>query len=311
MSDPFVWSGRFDGDDVCHRRLFQVINQSTAPQFGLLGFESDEGVRRNQGRLGAAAAPDLIRKQMASFPVHQSFSLTDFGNVSVEHQDLEAAQAQLGEKVTMLMNQGITPIVLGGGHETAYGSFQGIFHHVAQQHPNESIGIINFDAHFDLRAADENTSGTPFLNAAHLCQAHDQPFHYLVIGIAAHANTRALFDKADQLNATYVMDTALADLNHTLKILTTFVNTVDHIYITIDLDVFSNFIAPGVSAPAVRGISVATFEALFIHLIDSGKVRLLDIVECNPNFDIDQRTTKLAAFIAYQFIQYHIQKEPS
>lgn len=49
----FLWDGRFDGHEDAHKRFFQIVNQQPHADFTLLGFASDEGVRRNKGRLGA------------------------------------------------------------------------------------------------------------------------------------------------------------------------------------------------------------------------------------------------------------------
>ncbi|RSF30104.1 arginase family protein, partial [Acinetobacter baumannii] len=49
------------------------------------------------------------------------------------------------------------------------------------------------------------------------------------------------------------------------------------------------------------GIDLATFEAIFKHIQETGKIKLLDIAECNPKFDLDNRTAKLAAYIVYQY----------
>jgi len=62
------------------------------------------------------------------------------------------------------------PIVLGGSHELAYGHFNGIVNHLKKQTKNSSkVGIINFDAHFDLRPYDnQGSSGTMLKKQIHL-----------------------------------------------------------------------------------------------------------------------------------------------
>ncbi|VDZ95102.1 formimidoylglutamase [Salmonella enterica subsp. enterica] len=42
----------------------------------------------------------------------------------------------------------------------------------------ESVGIINLDAHLDLRQTDRATSGTPFRQLAQLCDVQSRAFHY-------------------------------------------------------------------------------------------------------------------------------------
>lgn len=304
MSHSYQWKGRDDGAGVEHCRIYQVVNQSEQADFAIIGFNSDEGVKRNHGRVGAAKAPDLIRKQLANLPVHQPITIQDFGNVSCIDAQLEQAQSKLAKKVMQALEQNMKPIVFGGGHEVAYGSFNGLFQYVNQHQVDQRIGIINFDAHFDLRNDTQATSGTPFLQAAHLSQQHGKTFHYLCIGIAKHANTRSLFEIADQLGVEYVFDYELnsCDSSTLLSKVDDFIQKVDILYVTVDLDVFSAVLAPGVSAPAVRGIDLKTFENLIYFIQKSGKIKLLDIAECNPNYDKDQLTARLAAFIAYNYI---------
>lgn len=304
LEQNFQWQGRTDGDGVEHHRIHQVINQNDHAQFALLGFASDEGVKRNKGRVGAVAAPDLIRKQLAGLPVHSPVHLIDKGNVHCDDGQLEAAQARLANAVAATLVEGTTPIVLGGGHEVAFGSFSGIFQYMQEHEAGKTIGIINFDAHFDLREANEATSGTPFLQAAQLSAAHNQPFSYLCLGVANHGNTKVLFDTADRLGCTYLRDSEvnMANIDSVLAVVDGFLAKVDYAYVTIDLDAFSAPIAPGVSAPAVKGIDLATFETIFQYIQKTNKIRLLDIAECNPTFDIDNRTAKLAAYIVYQFL---------
>ena len=304
MSEFFQWQGRIDGETQEHLRIHQVINKTTPPQFTLVGFASDEGVRRNKGRLGAKAGPDAIRRQLAGLPLHQPLAIKDAGTISCDNGDLESAQRRLSDELIAILAAKQIPIVLGGGHEVAFASFQGLFDYVEKHESDKSIGIINFDAHFDLREASQATSGTPFLQSAKLCEQHQRPFHYLCLGIADHGNTKVLFDTADKLGCQYIRDKALTHslLPNAIEQIKQFISQVDYLYVTVDLDVFSAAIAPGVSAPAARGISTETFDELFSVIKDSKKIALLDIAECNPEFDIDNHTSKLAAYIVYQFL---------
>ena len=69
---PFAWSGRSDGDGLAHRRFWGVVAEPGSGRpadAALVGFASDEGVRRNRGRVGAAdgpAAQEARRFQIAA-----------------------------------------------------------------------------------------------------------------------------------------------------------------------------------------------------------------------------------------------------
>ena len=156
-----IWQGRFDGEGEEHRRFYQAISAQADVDFSLFGFACDEGVRRNQGRIGAAAAPDAIRRQLANFALHHNIRITDKGNVSCEQGDLEGAQSVLAQKITDTLAYHSMPIIFGGGHEVAFASFKGLFDYLQTQPQTGNIGIINIDAHFDLRHA-FSTSRTDF-----------------------------------------------------------------------------------------------------------------------------------------------------
>lgn len=304
MNHSFKWQGRQDGEGDAHLRLHQVINTSHQASFAFIGFSSDEGVKRNHGRLGAADAPDMIRAQLANLPVHQPVTIIDLGTVLCDHAELEIAQAELAHQVERSLNSDMKPIVLGGGHEVAFGSFSGLFQYIQNNHLNKKIGIINFDAHFDLREAEQVTSGTPFLNAAKLSEQFDQEFNYMCIGVAKHSNTKILFDTAERLNCNYIYDyeLKLQNVENLILRINNFIKKVDYLYITVDLDVFNASIAPGVSAPAVKGIDLSIFDPLLEAIKKTGKIKVFDVAECNPRFDLDNRTAKLAAYIIFNYI---------
>lgn len=80
---------------------------------------------------------------------------------------MEEGQKLLGMAVEKILDLALFPIVLGGGHETTFGHFQG---HLADMKKKETpldMGIINFDAHFDLRPYENGpSSGSMFRQIA-------------------------------------------------------------------------------------------------------------------------------------------------
>ncbi|MCG6541118.1 formimidoylglutamase [Pseudomonas sp. KSR10] len=307
------WQGRVDpeADSARWHQRIQPLAGDSELGLALLGFASDEGVRRNHGRVGAANGPLAIRKALANLAWHRSGPAYDAGDVVCADGELEAAQARLGSNVCALLDAGHLPIVLGGGHEVAFGSWQGLAGHLGggqseQRSPAMAvprraaprIGIINFDAHFDLRdPAHVQSSGTPFAQIAEQCALRGWPFAYACIGVSRASNTRALFQRAAELQVLVredrdISEASLASLGADLD---RFIAGCDAVYLTIDIDVLPACEAPGVSAPAARGVSLALLEPLLERIRDSGKLRLADLAELNPEHDIDNRTARLAA----------------
>lgn len=297
-----IWQGRIDAEESgittrWHQRVRSFDGQSR-DGVALVGFAVDEGVRRNDGRLGAADGPHALRAALANLPVLGEPALWDAGDVTVEGGALEAAQDALASRVAAAIRQGNLPLVLGGGHEVAWGTFQGI----ARACPDlRRILVVNFDAHFDLRQAAQGNSGTPFRQIAEWCQSTGRPFDYHVLGISHYANTRALFDRADALGVRYALDEALqsdAAVDAARDALLQDIALCDAVYLTVCLDVLPGGDAPGVSAPAALGVPLARVLRLMNAVLTSGKLVAADIAELNPGFDRDGLTAKMAARLA-------------
>jgi formiminoglutamase len=304
---PRPWTGRFDGDGPEHRRWWQAVAPYGDPVTGapgggvqdarkpavLLGFCSDEGVRRNKGRTGAAAAPAALRNALGPLACHLGRSVADAGDVVVSGRALEEAQARLGSAVTGLLDAGHLTAVLGGGHETAYASYLGVSASREVQR-GRRLGILNLDAHFDLRDEPVPSSGTPFLQMARAEAAAGRDFRYAVVGISEASNTRALFDTAGRLGVDYLLDEDCGAAE-TRDFVASFLAGIDILYLTIDLDVLPASIAPGVSAPAGFGVPLPVVSAVCRQVAARGTLVHVDVAELNPAFDVDGRTARTAA----------------
>ncbi|WP_234111244.1 MULTISPECIES: formimidoylglutamase [Chryseobacterium] len=299
-----IWNGRNDGTDILAQRIFQKVSLESdydviSPKdFVLHGFAVDEGVRRNQGRVGAKDAPDIIRKSMSSFPVtNPEFVLKDFGNVYCEDGDLEKSQNELAEKVAKALTRKAKSIVLGGGHEVTFAHYSGI----RKAFPDKKIGIINIDAHFDNREPENGlgSSGTGFWQIA-----QEAEIHSLHIGIQRNSNTLKLFDTAHQFGMKYILaDELFFDrLSYIYEQIDLLLEKVDVLYLTICMDVFNVAISPGVSALAYNGIFAdSTFMHFFKHILKSKKLVGIDVAEVNPTFDIQERTARLAGSLVNEW----------
>ncbi|MCX2749334.1 formimidoylglutamase [Arthrobacter sp. MI7-26] len=302
---PMPWTGRFDGDGDEHRRWWQAVVPHTpggvasgASETGsrpavVVGFRSDEGVRRNKGRIGAAAAPEAIRSALGPLAFHLDRDVYDAGDIVVENGSLEAGQERAGRVISEMLDAGNLTVLLGGGHETAFASYLGVAGSEAVK-GGKRLGVLNLDAHFDLRDEPVPSSGTPFLQMARAEAAAGRELNYAVVGISEPNNTRTLFDTADRLGVKYLLDEDCS-AEAVKDFVTRFLYTVDALYLTIDLDVLPASVAPGVSAPAAYGVPLPIISAVCKQVAASGKLLHLDVAELNPEFDIDSRTAKVAA----------------
>ncbi|WP_260286218.1 formimidoylglutamase [Peribacillus aracenensis] len=300
------WNGRIDSQsDMDSFRYHQrvrlapiselAISSNSSRTFGLIGFKCDEGVKRNKGRIGAAEGPDHIRQSLAKLPchLHSQTELVDAGDVICEGTEMEAAQSQLGSAVTRILESKAIPIILGGGHETLYGHYLGIRKSIG---PKASLGIINIDAHFDMRPYEkESSSGTMFKQILD----KDENCGYLCVGIQKQGNTKALFETAERSKVDYILeeDLSLNEMDETKRRINEFAKEYDYIILTLCTDVIDSAYAPGVSAPSPFGLNPKLVRAIIRHIVSNEKILSFDISEVNPSLDENNKTVTLAAHL--------------
>lgn len=305
---PRAWKGRSDNAE--EERIFQTVKLIDARDetaraslkekaYALIGFACDTGITRNQGREGARLGPQVFRKYFGNLALknNAAFELYDLGDIHCDDDDLAEAQSELASLVQWTLEQKLMPVLVGGGHEISWGGYSGAF----QALPNQTIGIINFDAHFDLRPLMRSgaNSGTPFTQIAELCSSHNKEFKYQIIGLQPASNTISLFERAETLKVRFItaeqierrgLDAAIAAIEH-------FIKECDHLYLTICLDVLAQAYAPGVSAPQPLGLTPSQVLPLLKYVMSSGKVLMIDMAELSPPLDEGDKTARLAAYI--------------
>ncbi|MEY9941535.1 formimidoylglutamase [Streptacidiphilus sp. MAP5-3] len=304
---PTLWSGRDDGTGAEHLRWHHVVSldhaEAAPGDAAFVGFRSDEGVRRNKGRQGAADGPRTLRAALASMALPSRQQAVDVGDVEVADDDLEAGHRRLGSAVAELLDQGLRVTVLGGGHEVAYGSYLGITGSGLLR-DGARLGVFNLDAHFDLRDEPRPSSGTPFLQMAQDEEAAGRRLNYWVLGISQPSNTETLFRTAERLGVRYLTDTECGALDRERvdAFVEEFLDSCDVVHLTIDLDVLPAGAAPGVSAPAAYGVPIEIVEHVCTKVVASGKPVLVDVAELNPDLDVDTRTARAAARLVHRIL---------
>ncbi len=276
----------------------RAVVEGASPRAVIVGFPSDEGVRRNGGRPGAADGPTAIRNALYRLTPDAgtlaAFSATvsqtqDLGDVDVSG-DLEADQQRLADVLAPHLEAGAIAIVLGGGHETAFGHF------LAHARAAAPVRILNWDAHADVRPLRDGLahSGSPFRQA--LEHPSGTCASYSVAGLQPASVSGAHLAYVRARGVAHMR----ADVHQPL---------IDSLYaasptmVTFDLDAVDRSQAPGVSAPATDGLPTT----LWLHAARlagrTPSVRGVDVVELSPPFDRDGQTSALAARTVWTVLQ--------
>lgn len=304
--NPFEASQRpapdllFRKNDPNDRRLGEVVRTTpedyASASLVLLGCPQDEGVRRNGGRPGAAQAPDAIRRCLYKLGVQglDGLRLFDLGNTVIQ-ATLEATHNAQRGLVRQILADGKTLIVLGGGNDISYPDCAGLADAVADPL------AFNVDAHYDVRADTPRNSGTPYRQL--LEGGHVAPSHFYEMGGQPFANSpvyaRYLREKGAHIvplgelragGVTAVFERILSE------------TAAESIFWGLDMDVVRAADAPGVSAPNPTGLFGDELSAIAAAAGRDPRSRLLELSEVNPEFDVDQRTCRLAAAVLWSFM---------
>jgi formiminoglutamase len=163
--------------------LSEGLRASAGAGFVIVLVPSDLGVRANFGRAGAAALPQATLRRLLAMqdnPGVRGDRLLLAGEVAVHdllqlavgldphrasdlarlHALVTEVDARVAGVIEVIASQGRVPIVLGGGHENAFGVLAGM--RAALGTP---VACVNLDAHADLRADEGRHSGNPFSKA--------------------------------------------------------------------------------------------------------------------------------------------------
>lgn len=292
-----------DPNDV---RLGEIVSSEekdyAAANIVILGCPSDEGVRRSNGREGAALAPEAIRREfykLTTFGV--TSKIFDFGDTKIG-ATLEETHDAHCRLVTQFLRDGKKVISLGGGNDISYPHGCAM----AEVFGAENWIAINIDSHFDVRSGTERTNETQY---RHLLEEKLlRPDYFYEIGFLPHfaspvyyrylLNLGVNLVSLEQLRSRETADAEVRELvrqkfiNHSSSLSTFF---------SFDLSAVHASDAPGVSAPSTVGLRAGEFLTLVQFAAKLVNTKIIEFSEVNPNLDIDNRTTQLVAIAMHRF----------
>ena len=290
---PYRYSITASNEDPRLGQLIGGLDQLEAADIIILGIPTDEGIRRNGGRIGASQAPDKIREYLAKLtpfagPGHKrqldELRIVDLGNVPTgELEDMhELARAVTSE----LIDRGKFVIALGGGHDLSYPLVKGY----AMSRPSPSL--INIDAHLDVRPRKDGKhhSGSSFRLLIE--EGHVEGSKFTEFGVQLHVLAKSHYDWLIEKNAAII---ALSDLFSPTERFASVLRQGENTYVTFDVDAIQASEAPGASAPGVVGFTSREALTMCYDCGRAEQVGMIDFVEVSPPHDVDDRTSRLVA----------------
>lgn len=252
--------------------------------------------------------------------------VVDGGNVKVEQPETQASGndkaryltpiadvcTRTADAVLKTLEEGITPVVLGGDHSLAAGSISGVAEFYRRK--GQKIGVVWIDAHSDINTPETSPSGNVHgMPLAALLGLGPEPLaniygyapkiaseNTVIVGLRdVDAAERANIKRAgvaevytmrdiDERGMRAVMEDALRVAGH---------GTAGY-HVSLDMDWIDPEDAPGVGTPVRGGATYREAHLAMEILADHGRLLSFEIVEVNPVIDEHNRTADLAVELA-------------
>lgn len=173
------------------------------------------------------------------------------------------------------------PVILGGEHSITYGAVNGIFKGLELKNKNE-IGILQIDAHADLREKYENEVHS---HASVMYLLSEENYKIAQCGVRALSKEEADNRRKFQITSYSVEEIKKRDELYLPQ------NFPKKIYISFDLDGLDPSIMPATGTPVPGGLGFNESLELIHKLIKDREIVGFDVVELSP----------IKGFLAYDF----------
>lgn len=281
-------------------------------RYVIFGIKEDVGVFANYGRTGTSKAWDAVIKSLINIQSNaytQAKKVLILGHLEFESyqkklekldqsskKDIQKARklvSKIDEEVSYLVSQivsaGKIPIIVGGGHNNAYGHIKGSA--LAFKHP---INAINFDAHHDFRAEEGRHSGNGFSYSF----AEGFLKRYFIFGLHENYTSDRIFKTLKKLKFIQHNTFESIAIRKELKFKSELIRATEHLGehpfgLEIDCDAIE-----GVSSSAMTpsGFSANEARRFINHFGQNQHVTYLHICEAAPD---DKNTTQIGKLITY------------
>ena len=206
---------------------------------------------------------------------------------------------QVEQKTLEIINSNKIVIGLGGDHSTPYGIIKAL----ASKH--KSFGVLQFDAHCDLREAYE---GFTFSHASimyNVLKDVPQVSKLVQVGIRDYCEDELNYINNSEKKVEVFFDRYLKQQTYLGK---TFKNLVDeiisklpqHIYISFDIDALDPKLCPNTGTPVAGGLELEQAYFIIEEIVNANKIIIgADINEVSPN-DANDWDANVGARLLYR-----------
>ncbi|MHA7844260.1 MAG: formimidoylglutamase [Winogradskyella sp.] len=217
-------------------------------------------------------------------------------NITKARALVEDIDKDVTHLVSSIVKAGKTPIIIGGGHNNAYGNIKGL-----ALATNDKVNVINFDAHTDFRAEEGRHSGNGF------SYTYAEGFlkNYFIFGLHENYTSDKLYKTLNKVKAIKYNTYESLDIRNELDYNAELERGLTHISpkpygIEIDCDAIENIPS---SAATPCGFSTKQARQFVNYFAKHENASYLHICEAAPTKKTEIKVGKLITYLITDFIR--------
>jgi len=252
---------------------------------------------------GAAEAPDSIISSSAYIEFYDEvlkqepylMGIATVPPVLSQHSPENMAK-EVASRVKELLSLGKFPVIIGGDHSITSPAFFAVCENL-----KKDVGIIQLDAHADLR---ETYEDTPMSHACVMARIRDKNPHTLQIGIRSMSVEEAEYVRLNNVQLCTMHEFR----KNTFNVNKAVDSLPDHIYLTVDLDVFDGSVIINTGTPEPGGFAWDEALSLIESIFYKKNVIGFDVVELSAAV-WDRYSPFAAAKLIYKMLGFKLSSE--
>ncbi|MCQ2280947.1 MAG: formimidoylglutamase [Bacteroidales bacterium] len=257
-------------------------------QFAIIGVPESRNAFNNAD---CSLAPDAIRRSLYQlYSWEKNVNIIDFGNL-ILGETIEDSYEVLAEILATLINDGITPIILGGSNDIAFANYK------AYEILQKVISIVSVDARFDLGKEDEPLKSNAYLNKI-ILQQPNFLLNYSNIGYQTYMNSPEAIEMMEKL---YFESYRVGMLRQDVSEVEPIVRNAE--MVSLDISSIRHPDAPGNPNSSANGFYGEEICQVAMYAGLSDKLSSFGIYEYDPMLDYNGQTAQLISHIIWYFIE--------
>ena len=241
---------------------------------------------------GLEKGPDRIAEHLKDFYLTEkgALPLFDIREVRVDNNNLEQAHALIQEELGKI---NAYSILIGGDHSLTYPAFKAF----AKQNPGS--GIIVFDAHPDLQENHKPPTHEDYLRVLIEEGVLDKD-KVILIGVRNMSKEEKEFIDEYRIKNYSMRKISFDILREVADSIMSVARHWSKVYISIDIDVLDPGFAPGTGYQEPGGMTTRQLLYLIHRFKMLRNLGMADIVEVNPDKDLNGITARTGAKIVVE-----------